>query len=124
MDLVFLFWSISMGIFCGAGLYGLAIVVSVTVTAAVLVLEMIPVTKAPMLLIVNSSDLDVEEALLDIVKKYSRFYKVKSRNISHSRMDMVIEVRVKEESALVKEVSALAGMDSVSLLSHDGETTY
>ena len=124
MDLVFLFWSISVGIICGAGLYPLAIVVSVVVTAAIFVLDMVPVTKAPMLLIVNMADADSEDALLDIVKKYSKFYKIKSHNISHGRTDMVIEVRVTEGRALVKEVGGLKGMDSVSLLSHDGETTY
>lgn len=124
MDLVFLFWSISAGIICGAGLYMLAIVASLIITAAIVFLDLIPVTKAPMLLIVNTSDLEGEKELLDIVTKYSRFYKVKSRVVTAGQLDMVVEVRIKEESALVKEVRKLKGIDSVSLLSHDGETTY
>ena len=91
---------------------------------ALLVLDLIPVTKAPMLLIVGTTDLDGEDALLNVVKKYSKHYRVKSRNISSGRMDMIVEVRVREEAALVREACALKGMDSVSLLSHDGETTY
>ena len=117
MDLVFLFWSISAGIICGAGLYSLAIIASLIVTVALLVLDLIPVTKAPMLLVVSSTDMEGENALLDVVKKYSKYYRVKSRTLSMGRMD-------REEAALVKEASALEGMDSVSLLSHDGETTY
>ena len=124
MDLVFLFWSISVGIICGAGLYSLAIIASLIVTVALLVLDLIPVTKAPMLLIVGTTDLDGEDALLNVVKKYSKHYRVKSRNISSGRMDMIVEVRVREEAALVREACALKGMDSVYLLSHDGETTY
>ena len=124
LDLVFLFWSISAGIICGAGLYSLAIIVSLIVTVALLVLDLIPVTKAPMLLIVSTADPDGENALLDVVKKYSKYYRVKSRNVSSGRMDLIVEVRVKEEAALVKEACSLKGMDSVSLLSHDGETTY
>ena len=124
MDLVFLFWSISVGIICGAGLYSLAIIASLIVTVALLVLDLIPVTKAPMLLIVGTTDLDGEDALLNVGKKYSKHYRVKSRIISSGRMDMIVEVRVREEAALVREACALKGMDSVSLLSHDGETTY
>ena len=124
MDLIFLFWSISVGIICGAGLYGLAIAACIIVTAAVAGLDMVPVTKAPLLLIVNLTDPDAEEALLEIVNQYSTICRVKSRNISRGRMDMVIEVRVKEERALVKEVSRLKALESVSLLSHDGETSY
>lgn len=124
MDLVFLFWAISAGIICGAGLYSLAIITSLVITAAIFVLDLIPVTKAPMLLIVNTKDLDGEDALLEIVEKYSKYARVKSRILTAGQLDMVIEVRVQKESALVREVSALEGMSSVSLLSHDGETTY
>lgn len=124
MDLVFLFWAISAGIICGAGLYSLAIITSLVITAAIFVLDLIPVSKAPMLLIVNTTDLDGEDALLEVVGKYSKYARVKSRIMTAGQLDMVIEVRVSKESALVKEVSALKGMDSVSLLSHDGETTY
>lgn len=124
MDLVFLFWAISAGIICGAGLFSLAIISSLVITAAIFVLDLIPVSKAPMLLIVNTTDLDGEAALMEIVGKYSKFARVKSRIMTAGQLDMVIEVRVSRESALVKEVSALEGMSSVSLLSHDGETTY
>ena len=124
MDLVFLFWSISTGIICGANLYLLGVVACLVVTVALFVLDLIPVTKAPMLLIVNSSDTDGEEAVLNIVKRFSKYCRVKSRTVSAGRLDLVIEVRVSEEGKLVKEVSALKQMDSVSLISHDGETTY
>ena len=37
---------------------------------------------------------------------------------------MVIEVRVKKEAELAKTVSELEGVDSVALISHDGEVTF
>ena len=120
----FLFWSISIGIICGAGLFEVALLTCLVVTVLVLILENIPSSRAPMMLVVNLSDADGEASVLDTVKKFSRFHKVKSRNISGSNMDMVVEVRVKEESAFVKEVSGLAKVRSVSLISHDGEVTF
>lgn len=124
MDLAFLFWSISIGIICGAGLYEIALVTSVGVTVFILVLDMLPVGKAPMMLVVNSSEMNAEKAVLDVVGKYARYYKVKSRNLSKGRLDLVIELKVKEESALVSEVAALDGMLSASMISHDGEVTF
>ena len=124
MDLAFLFWSISIGIICGAGLYEIALVTSVGVTVFILVLDMLPVGKAPMMLVVNSSEMNGEKAVLDVVGKYARYYKVKSRNLSKGRLDLVIELKVKEESALVSEVAALDGMISASMISHDGEVTF
>jgi len=124
MDLVFLFWSISIGIICGAGLYEVALVTSVAVTVFILVLDMLPVGKAPMMLVVNSSVMEGEKAVLEIVSKYAKSYKVKSRNLSKGRLDMVVELRVKDESGLVSEVAALEGMISASLIAHDGEVTF
>ena len=124
MDLVFMFWSISIGIICGAGLYEVALVTSVAVTIFILVLDMIPVSKAPMMLVINSSQMDGEQQILDIVGKYTKSYKVKSRNLSKGRLDMVVELRVKDESALVSEMAALEGMIGASLIAHDGEVTF
>ncbi len=124
MDLVFLFWSISLGIICGAGLYEVALITSVAVTVCILILDLLPVAKAPMMLVVNRSAVDGEEAILEVVKKYTKAYKVKSRNLSRDRLDMVVELRVKDEGGLVSEVAAMEGMMSASLISHDGEVTF
>lgn len=77
-----------------------------------------------MMLVVNSSKMDDEQTVLDVVGKYAKSYKVKSRNLSKGRLDMVVELRVKDESGLVSEVAALDGMIGASLIAHDGEVTF
>lgn len=124
MDLVFLFWSIGIGIICGAGLFEIAILLSLAVTVLILLLELIPMAKAPLLLIVNASDHDAEEAVVEIVKKYSKVYNIKSRSITGVGLDIIIELRVKEGGKLVKEVAKMDTVASVSLIAHDGEVTY
>ena len=124
MDLVFLFWAISIGIICGAGLYEVALVTSVAVTIFILVLDLLPVAKAPMILVLNSEKTDGEKEILDVVGRYAKSYKVKSRNLSKGRLDMVVELRVKDESGLVSEVASMEGMISASLIAHDGEVTF
>ncbi len=124
MDLVFLFWSISIGIICGAGLYEVALVTSVAVTVCILVLDLLPVAKAPMMLVVNSSRMEGETDILDTVNRYAKHYKVKSRNLSKGHLDLVIELRVKDESALVADMASMEGIISASLIAHDGEVTF
>ena len=124
MDLVFLFWSISVGIICGAGLYEAAILLSIIVTIIIFVLDRIPVAKSPMILVVNSSDIKSETSITNLVAEFSRFYKVKSRNMTSGQLDMVIEVRVKEEAEFIQKMNEVNGVQSVSLLSHDGEVTF
>lgn len=125
MDLVFLFWSISVGIICGAGLLEIGVLASLLLTVVIFVLDKIPVVKAPMIFVVNAdSSAGQGKAILDVVKKYSRFYKVKSRNVSNGQLDMVVEVRISEEEEFVNEVAAMEHVHSVSLMSHDGEVTF
>ena len=124
MDLAFLFWSISVGIICGAGLAQVAVILSVVITAGILVLDNIPVAKAPMILVVNSDDLDAEDAIAQTVKKYVKHVTVKSRNMTDVSLDLVMELRTSEGSALVRDVKKIAGVTAVSLLAHDGEVTF
>ena len=124
MDLMFLFWSISVGIICGAGIAQIAVILSVVLTCGILILDHFPAAKAPMILVVNATDLDAEEAICRNVAQYAKHYSVKSRNLTADSMDLVLELRTSEGSALVKAVNSLRGVSSVSLLSHDGEVTF
>ena len=124
MDLAFLFWSISVGIICGAGLAQVAIILSVIITVGILVLDQMPVAKAPMILVVNADDLDVEDMVMGALKQYVKHMTVKSRNMTDTSLDLVIELRTDEGSALVRDVKKISGVTAVSLLAHDGEVTF
>lgn len=124
MDLVFLFWAISMGIICGAGLYSMALLMSLCVTIVILFLDHLPITSAPMLLVLSVQDEKVEDEVTGIVFQYAKYFRVKSRNLTQNGMDMVMELRVKkDEKEMVRAINALSGVEAVSLLSHDGEAT-
>ena len=124
MDLMFLFWSISVGIICGAGLAQIAVILSVIITVGILVLDHLPVAKAPMLLVVNADNPDAEEVVSRAVAKYVKHFNVKSRNMTQNSLDLVVELRTNQGSQLLREVMALEGVVSASLLSHDGEATF
>ncbi len=124
MDLVFLFWSISIGIVCGAKLYALAILLSLVLTVLVFVLDLIPAAKSPMLLVMNGSDANVEAALQPILKQQAKAAHVKSRNLTTAGIDLIVELRPNDPPALVQACAALPGVQSVSLLDHDGQIRY
>ena len=124
MDLMFLFWSISVGIICGAGLAQIAVILSIVLTIGVVVLDMLPVAKAPMILVVNATDRNVEKSVTTAVVAFDKHYRVKSRNMTASTLDLIIEVRTAQGADLIGQVMALEGVSSASLLSHDGEVTF
>ena len=120
MDLLFLFWSIGTGIICGAGLYKIAIILAVLVTIGILILDMLPVRISPYLLIVNADSKEIEDSVLELVKSKGA-YKMKSKNITAKGMDMILEVKTKNDKELIDQLSELKGITSVSLLAHNGE---
>lgn len=124
IDLMFLFWSISVGIICGAGLAQVAVILSVVLTLGILILDQMPVAKAPMILVVNAEDFSVEEAVCNAVREFVKHYHVKSRNMTRNTLDLVIELRTERGREVVQRVMAVEGVTSVSLLSHDGEVTF
>ena len=124
MDLGFLFWSISVGIICGAGFAIFAVILSLAVTAAIFILDRLPAAKAPMILVINCADIDAEETLLKKVSEYVKHYTVKSRNLTASSLDLTIELRTDDGGKLVRELIGINGVTSANLLSHDGEATF
>ena len=124
LDLMFLFWAISTGIICGAGFAEYAVVLAIALTVVVMILDRLPISKVPMILIVNADSIGLENQILDAVKLYSKNYTVKARNASGSSLDMTIEISTKEASALIKELTEVKGVASVSVLEHDGEVTF
>lgn len=124
MDLLFLFWSIGTGIVTGAGLFKLAIILSVFVTIGILVLNMIPAIASPELLVLKLSDNAAESKALDIVKKYSGAFKVDSKSATKASTTFIIEVKSKDGSTMVNELCATEGVTSATLMKHEGEVKY
>ena len=77
-----------------------------------------------MILVVNATGLDAETVVCQAVSQYAKHYSVKSRNISAGAVDLVLELRTAVGGELVKAVSSLQGIQSVSLMSHDGEVSF
>lgn len=124
IDLMFLFWSISIGIICGAGLAEFAVILSLAITLVIFILDRIPVMKAPMILVINGNSSEIEANIIDTVKKYAKYYSVKSRNMTSSEYDMILELRMSGGAELINDIMNIDGVVSASLLDHDGEATF
>ena len=124
MDLAFLFWTISVGIICGAGLFEVAVEASILITIVMLLLHFVPNVKPALLLLVNGTDSKIQAELEQVLKDGTRFYKIKSRNMTGTGIDMIVELKTKDEGALIEKVLAIPAVESATLMTHDGEITY
>lgn len=121
MDLAFLFWSISLGIIVGAGIFEIALVVSLVITVMVLLLDVVPAGRPPYILALHAQGIDYASEIEPLLKKYVRHYRVKSRAVCAQTMDLMIELKTNQESALLDELAKNPHICRANLLSHDGE---
>lgn len=84
----------------------------------------LPIVKAPAILVVEGADKAAEDDITHVVSLHSNYYKVKSRSITKDRLNMVVELRVKDGGKLLQEINAMGNIEYVSVLDHDGEVTF
>ena len=121
LDLVFLFWSISVGIILGAGLYSLAFLGSAFITVILFVLTGKVDSSAPYILMLQLENENAELQATEIIK--NRFGKiiVKSKNITDGQPELIYEVKVKNnETSFMNELSAIEGVQNATLVSYNG----
>lgn len=121
LDLLFLFWSIGTGIICGAGLYKVAVILAICVTFTIFILKCIPESRAGQILIVSfSTDVRADD-LKKAVEPFGQITSVKSRNVTATGTNIICEVKVKDADGMISAVKKISGMETVSLVEHDGE---
>ncbi len=124
IDLAYLFWSISIGIVTGAGLFELAVILSLAITVLLFGLDMLPAFRAPCLLVISGEEVALEAELIAIAKEHSRSVKIRSRNVSKRGVEWILEMQVRNEEALVQKIAAVEKVNSVHLMTHDGDVRF
>lgn len=122
MDLVFLFWAIGTGIIAGAGLFPLALLGTAIIAAVMLVFVKKSHGESPYILIVQmNEDAQTDEVPRIIGHQVSRLM-LKSKIISKGQTELIYEVRLRGlDSGFMHDLDSLAGVNSVSLVSYDGQ---
>ena len=122
MEIVFLFWSIAVGIVIGAGMIPLAVIGSVIIGIILVIFANKKFRNAPYILIVNCEDEKAEENALNIIEKSVDKYVVKSKSINAAGIELTAEIRVKNEAVnFVNRVNEISGVSGATLVTFNGE---
>ena len=122
VEIVFLFWSLAVGIVIGAGMIPLAVIGSSIIGLILLLFANRKIHSSPYILVMSCADEQAENAALDILGKATKHCIVKSKTITVSGMELTAELRTKDAStSFVNAVSALPGVTSATLVSYNGE---
>lgn len=125
MDLIFLFWSVVVGILCGAGFIPLAVVGSVIIGVVIIVFQNKIIIENPYLVVVRFEYEETNTVIEGLLREASKRYLLKSKSVMNDeQMEVTYEVRLKgNDAAFVSELSKVEGVSSAVMLSYDGNFT-
>lgn len=121
MDTFFIFWSIAVGILCGAGQLPLATLGSLIIGLVLLVVVNHITIENPYLFIVKLNGNSKEEDILDILSNSGISFETKTKIINDLNKEITYEVNLKNHNSdFVNIISNLEGIKSATLLAYDG----
>lgn len=121
LDLVFLFWSISVGIICGAGLFYIAVALTLILGIVILVSDDIPGLPRNKLLVIDMTYPYDQKKLKEIISKHVKWWNVKTESTRIPEVNLVIEIRgLDDQYNLIFDIWELEGVRNVSVLSQEG----
>ncbi|MED4752933.1 DUF4956 domain-containing protein [Brevibacillus choshinensis] len=119
LDIVFMFWSIAVGIATGAGAYPVSIIGSIIVAATILLLSRKQLKDMAYLLVIHYRDNASDEVRYQLNKLK---YALKSKTINKDVIELIVEIKLKDDNtAFVQDISAIEGVKDVSLVSYNGD---
>lgn len=120
MDLLYLFWSISIGIMVAADLYIVAVLTMVIMFILVYVFSKKNRVGNIYILIAHYTDESAGEGLMKALGKVK--YQVKSKTIKAGATEIVIEVYSKDSNTLIADrISSIEGVSDVNMIQYNGE---
>ena len=122
IDLFFLFWAISIGIICGAGLYLLALMLSIIVTVGLFVTNIMASPIGLGLLVMNCATIEDADSAVEALRPAVKFLRLKNKMISAGNVEVVLEYKTADESGLEKILSQNEKVNRFSIMNYDRET--
>jgi uncharacterized membrane protein YhiD involved in acid resistance len=122
MDIVYMFWSIAVGITAGAGFYITAAAGSLFIGIVLLLLSNGKRGfNTPYLLILHFNPSSSEE-IEELIKKHLPKYNLKSKIVSKAGIELTLEIKLKDgNTGFVDEFLNIKGVKNASLVSYQGD---
>ena len=122
LDLVYLFWSITIGIIVGVGLIPLAVIGSIAIGLLLFVFVNKKSTSIPYIVVVNCENEISETDSMQLIKNNTKKHIIKSKAVSVNGIELTVEVRLDEAStAFINELLRITGVSNAVLVSYNGD---
>ena len=120
VDMLYLLWSVFIGIICGCQLFEVGVLTSIVVTIVLILLEHVNFGRKPYVLIIHGIE-DIEDELTNLFKTKKISYRIKSRNYTSKGFDYAIELTYKNIKELNQELSKKERVSKYSIIEYDAD---
>ena len=122
LDIAFLFWAIAVGIVLAAGMIPLAVFGSVIIGLIILIFANRKTHTNPYIVVLQCSGYEAEQGAVAYLKEHTQRCVTKSKTAQKGLVEVNLDVRLKEDNTdFINEMSDFPGVQSVVLVSYNGE---
>ncbi len=121
VDTIFMFWSIGVGIMCGAGLYLIALVATVVMGGLYYLLGFVVKRRSEPFLLVIRYETEYEKNVTWILGRLGK-YNIKSKTMNGAESELALEITMNERvNAVIAKAQQMDGIRNISLVSYESE---
>ena len=122
MDIVFLFWSIAVGIILAAGIIPLAAFGSIFIGLILYIFANKKTFDKPYILLINCENHNVEQKVSQMLIASVKKLSLKSKSVIKGSIELNFEIRIKdEEFVFVNSIADIEGVTNTVLVSYNGD---
>jgi uncharacterized membrane protein YhiD involved in acid resistance len=120
-DIMFVFWSICVGITCGAGLYSLGIISTVCIGALILGASKIKMTRSNYLVVLRYEN----RAHREVMRIFGNMaMTIKSRVVNKDMSELTVEIELTtaaKQTGFISQFSDIEGVEYATIVHYNGE---
>ncbi len=121
-DIVFLFWSIAVGIVLAAGFIPLAVIGSLFIGLILLIFSSYKGFEQPYILVLHCVDATVEKLTHHFIASKVKKISLKSKSVTPGYIELNYEVRLKDaDTSFINELSEIDGVNHTVMVSYNGD---
>ncbi len=121
LDTAYMFWSLTMGILLGAGLYLIALIVVLCIAVLMFALTFIHFKNPNAYLLVMHYDEYCEQAINAELRRSVKSFKLRSKSLTRAGAEMTYEVRLGERHEVVTRMLDIEGVHDATLVACQSE---
>ena len=122
IDLVFIFWAITIGIANGVGYFNISIIGSIFMTIILLIMTRTTEEEQPFLLVMQIPSMKEIDTAVSLIKKSVARYSLKSKAVTPNYTEVTAEVRLKgDDTNFLKQLHDDGSVSKATLISYTGD---